>query len=138
MSNCLILRRPRPSNTALTDSHLLYLNSLRITLCGRSPARRSGVDSLNLLTLCAEHARPLEEDLCQLMRDCSVMIGLHHENLSPVMAACLDGQLGRPVKLVYLASTDDDNLKLFLQQCRHSQVCGDCHRLRLIRLNWWK
>ena len=72
--------------------------------------------------LAAEHARPSEEDFCQLMRDCSVMVGLHHENLSPVIAACLDTQLGRPLKLVYLASSDDDNLKLYLHQCRHSQV----------------
>jgi len=69
-----------------------------------------------------EHARPSEDDFYELMKDCSVMVGLHHENLCPVIAACLDAQLGRPVKLVYLASSDDDNLKLFLQQCRHSQV----------------
>ena len=59
------------------------------------------------------------------MRDCSVLVGLQHENLSPVIATCLDAPpppLGRPLKLVYLASSDDDNLKLYLQQCRHSQV----------------
>jgi len=74
---------------------------------------------------CPEHARPSEEELCQLMRDCSVMVGLRHENLSPLIATCLDGAgspLARPLKLVYVASSDDDNLKLFLQQCRHSQV----------------
>jgi len=70
----------------------------------------------------AEHARPSEEDFYQMMKDSSVMVGLHHENLSPVIATCLDGQLRRPLKLVYLASSDDDNLKLYLQRCRHSQV----------------
>jgi len=69
-----------------------------------------------------EHAHPSEADFYQMMKDSSVMVGLHHENLSPVIATCLDGQLRRPVKLVYLASTDDDNLRLYLQRCRHSQV----------------
>jgi len=50
------------------------------------------------------------------------MIGLHHENLTPVVATCLDSQLRYPAKLVYLASSDDDNLRLFLQRCRHTQV----------------
>ena len=69
-----------------------------------------------------EHGRPSEEDFYQMMKDSSVMVGLHHENLSPVIATCLDSQLGRPLKLVYLAWSDDDNLRLYLQRCRHSQV----------------
>jgi len=70
----------------------------------------------------SEHAHLSEEDFYQLMRQSSVMVGLHHENLSPVIATCLDSQLLRPLKLVYVASSDDDNLRLFLQRCRHSQV----------------
>jgi len=77
--------------------------------------------------LILEHARPSEEDFYQMMKDCSMMVGLHHENLSPVIATCLDSQQCRPLKLVYVASTDDDNLRLFLQRCRHSQVGGQNH-----------
>jgi hypothetical protein len=81
-------------------------------------------------------SRPSSDDLTRLTRDCVNLVGLQHENLCPLIAACVDGisfqqhDQHRPLtgprslQLVYLASSNDENLWGFLSRCRLNQVCA--------------
>lgn len=98
----------------------------------------------------SDHDRRSDDELHRLTRDSVNLVGLHHENLCPLIAACVDGLalqpqhhdrrvvaaagcgVSRPLQLVYLASTSDENLWEFLCRCRLNQVSQPLTKVVLI------
>ncbi|CAI9736955.1 tyrosineRYK-like,protein kinase RYK-like [Octopus vulgaris] len=65
------------------------------------------------------------------LQECCMLKGLIHENINPVLAACLTPPDQQP--LIVFHATSEGNLKKFLQKCRMSE-CGSHYALNTQQL----